>query len=62
MHNAKYSFQDSAYKEEIRRRVRLTVLPRRNAAVAPIVAPIESATNPTGNPKRYPPPSCHIRI
>lgn len=31
---------------------RLTVLPRRKAAVAPRVAPIESATNPTGNPKR----------
>jgi hypothetical protein len=31
---------------------RLTVLPRMNAAVAPIVAPIESATNPTGSPKR----------
>lgn len=29
-----------------------TVLPRRNAAVAPIVAPRESATNPTGKPKR----------
>ena len=32
--------------------LRLTVLPRINAAVAPSVAPIESATNPTGNPKR----------
>lgn len=31
---------------------RLTVLPRMNAAVAPRVAPIESAANPTGNPKR----------
>lgn len=34
-----------------------TVLPTRKAAVAPRVAPIESATNPTGNPNRYPPPS-----
>jgi len=31
---------------------RLTVLPRRNAAPAPMLAPIESATKPTGNPKR----------
>ena len=31
---------------------RLTVLPSINAAVAPIVAPMESAINPTGNPKR----------
>lgn len=30
----------------------LTVLPRMKAAVAPTVAPIESAMNPTGNPKR----------
>ena len=29
-----------------------TVLPSRNAAVAPNVAPRESATNPTGRPKR----------
>jgi len=29
-----------------------TVLPSRNAAVAPIVAPMESATNPTGNPNK----------
>lgn len=34
-----------------------TVLPSRNAAVAPSVAPIESAIKPMGNPKRYPPPS-----
>ena len=31
---------------------RLTVLPRRNAAPAPTEAPIESATKPTGSPKR----------
>lgn len=30
----------------------LTVLPRINAAPAPKVAPIESATKPTGSPKR----------
>jgi hypothetical protein len=29
-----------------------TVLPSRNAAVAPIAAPMESATNPTGKPNR----------
>ena len=31
---------------------KLTVLPRKNAAPAPSVAPIESAKNPTGSPKR----------
>lgn len=31
---------------------KLTVLPRRNAAPAPIAAPMESATKPTGSPKR----------
>lgn len=31
---------------------KLTVLPRTNAAPAPIVAPMESATKPTGSPKR----------
>ena len=30
----------------------LTVLPRRNADPAPTVAPIESATKPTGKPNR----------
>jgi len=36
----------------------LTVLPTKNAAVAPIVDPIESAAKPTKRPKTYPPPSC----
>lgn len=31
---------------------KLTVLPRRNAAPAPTVAPTESAKRPTGKPKR----------
>lgn len=31
---------------------KLTVLPRMKAAPAPTVAPIESATKPTGRPKR----------
>ena len=31
---------------------KLTVLPRRNAAPAPIEAPRESAMKPTGKPKR----------
>lgn len=30
----------------------LTVLPRRNAAPAPAVAPIESAAMPMGNPNK----------
>jgi hypothetical protein len=30
----------------------LTVLPSKSAAVAPIAAPMESATNPAGRPNR----------
>lgn len=42
---------NSARNDKLRRQA-LTVLPRRNAAPAPIVAPMESATNPTGKPNK----------
>jgi hypothetical protein len=41
-------------KEHLRLKInaKLTVPPRRNAATAPMVAPIESATMPIGRPNR----------
>ena len=44
-----YSFKHLEINEDL---YKLTVLPRRNAAPAPTVAPIESATKPMGRPKR----------
>lgn len=46
---------DAIYPKFIPKRMcfsTLTVLPRRNTAAAPAVAPAESARKPTGKPKR----------